>query len=245
MMPYYTHSYRRTDTFSAHTHSGYQPVPPVVMHVSVYVDRDQRWVLKHFRPLLSPQPQHWQCESREGSLTWHYLSRGACRSQCYTAHTDLQSPSLSAALCLTSTARLYHFFSACFCVFLLCPSAQPLGAWKSCMRVINQNDHISLAHRAVFIARSDDTMDFILCHALFGNTLSVAVSNFVRLALASPSALKTRRPFQELYPWGGWCRPTSVCDIQCNPTPHPHTNVTDSQYDKELTQCTFPRRFCS
>ena len=30
--------------------------PPDVMCVSVYVDRDQRWVLKHFRPLLSPQP---------------------------------------------------------------------------------------------------------------------------------------------------------------------------------------------
>ena len=34
---------------------GYQPSPRV-MCVSVYVDRDQRWVLKHFRPLLSQQP---------------------------------------------------------------------------------------------------------------------------------------------------------------------------------------------
>lgn len=37
-------------------HSVYQLAPPDVMCVSVYVDRDQRWVLKHFRPLLSPQP---------------------------------------------------------------------------------------------------------------------------------------------------------------------------------------------
>lgn len=40
----------------AHMHSVYQPPPPDVMCVSVYVDRDQRWVLKHFGPLLSPQP---------------------------------------------------------------------------------------------------------------------------------------------------------------------------------------------
>lgn len=40
----------------AHIHSVYQPAPSDVMCVSVYVDKDQRWVLKHFRPLLSPQP---------------------------------------------------------------------------------------------------------------------------------------------------------------------------------------------
>ena len=40
----------------AHIHSSYQPALPDVMCVSVYVDKDQRWVLKHFRPLLSPQP---------------------------------------------------------------------------------------------------------------------------------------------------------------------------------------------
>lgn len=37
-------------------HGEHQPAPPVVVCFSVYVDRDQRWVLKHFRPLLSPQP---------------------------------------------------------------------------------------------------------------------------------------------------------------------------------------------
>lgn len=62
----YTHSRRHTsmpgpctheNTHSgAHIHGAYQPAPPDVMCVSVYVDRDQRWVLKHFRPLLSPQP---------------------------------------------------------------------------------------------------------------------------------------------------------------------------------------------
>lgn len=51
-------------------------------------------------------------------------------------------------------------------------------SWKSRMHVINQNDHISLAHKAVFIARSDDTIDFILPRAPCGNALSVGVSNF-------------------------------------------------------------------
>lgn len=45
------------------------------------------------------------------------------------------------------------------------------------MHVINQNDHISLAHKALFIARNDDTIDFILPRALCGNVLSVSVSN--------------------------------------------------------------------
>lgn len=34
----------------AHIHGVHEPAPPDVMCVSVYVDRDQRWVLEHFRP---------------------------------------------------------------------------------------------------------------------------------------------------------------------------------------------------
>lgn len=56
------------------------------------------------------------------SLTWHYLSLGACKSQCYTAHTDTQSPSLSPALCLTSAPWLLYSFSPYLCMSL-CPSA--------------------------------------------------------------------------------------------------------------------------
>lgn len=48
-------THARTHT-GAHIHDAYVPAPPDVMCVSVHVDRDQRWVLKHFRPLLSPQP---------------------------------------------------------------------------------------------------------------------------------------------------------------------------------------------
>lgn len=46
---------RHTHTQVAGVRGVYQPHVPCV---SVYVDRDQRWVLKHLRPLLSPQPQH-------------------------------------------------------------------------------------------------------------------------------------------------------------------------------------------
>lgn len=43
----------------AHIHGAHEPAPPDVMCVSVYVDRDQRWVLEHFSPPLpSTQPQH-------------------------------------------------------------------------------------------------------------------------------------------------------------------------------------------
>lgn len=52
-----THGNTRAHTHTgAHIHDAYVPTPPDVMCVSVHVDRDQRWVLKHFRPLLSPQP---------------------------------------------------------------------------------------------------------------------------------------------------------------------------------------------
>lgn len=66
------------------------------------------------------------------SLTWHYLSLGACTSQCYTAHTDTQSPSLSTALCLTSAAWLFHTHSlSLYLCMSLCPSASaPLEGTK-------------------------------------------------------------------------------------------------------------------
>lgn len=38
----------------AHIHGVHEPAPPDVMCVSVYVDRDQRWVLEHFRPPALP-----------------------------------------------------------------------------------------------------------------------------------------------------------------------------------------------
>lgn len=89
------------------------------------------------------------------------------------------------------------------------------------MHVINQNDHISLAHKAVFIARNDDTIDFILSCALCGSTLSVGVSNF--FLVLSPTH-QTLHSFQN-HPRVAR-RPTSVCDIQCNTTPHPHATMS-------------------
>lgn len=45
-----------TQTWIQEVHTQVCTAPPDVMCVTLYVDRDQRWVLKHFRPLLSPQP---------------------------------------------------------------------------------------------------------------------------------------------------------------------------------------------
>lgn len=55
------------------------------------------------------------------------------------------------------------------------------------IHVINQNDHISLAHKALFNARNDDTIDFILPCALCGNILSVSVSNLCVCVCVSSS----------------------------------------------------------
>lgn len=85
------------------------------------------------------------------------------------------------------------------------PRAHSLrDSWKSCTHVINQNDHISLAHKAVFIARSDDTIDFILPLALRGNTLSVAVSNFFILCVCALSVPPTKHltPSKKTTPGG-------------------------------------------
>lgn len=107
----------------AHIHGVHEPATPDVMCVSVYVDRDQRWVLEHFRPPALPTAialTVWDLPL--SSLTWHYLSLGACGSQWYTAHTDTQSPSLSTALCLTSCAWLFCSLALCLCMSL-CPCA--------------------------------------------------------------------------------------------------------------------------
>lgn len=91
---------------------------------------------------------------------------------------------------------MYVFLSLCLCSSQrhqnthththATPCAHSLrDSWKSYMHVINQNDHISLAHNAVFIARNDDTIDFFLPRALRGNTLSVGVSNFWCVCVSS------------------------------------------------------------
>lgn len=123
----YTHYHRQVCGGRVHrknTHQGaHEPAPPDVMCVSVYVDRDQRWVLEHFRPPALPTAialTVWDLPL--SSLTWHYLSLGACRSQWYTAHTDTQSPSLSTALCLTSLAWLFRLLPLYLCMSL-CPRA--------------------------------------------------------------------------------------------------------------------------
>lgn len=56
------------------------PPPPDVVCVSVYVDRDQRWVLEHFRPPalhIAAALTVWDLPL--SSPTWHYLSPGATR----------------------------------------------------------------------------------------------------------------------------------------------------------------------
>lgn len=102
------------------------------------------------------------------------------------------------------------------------------NCWESCMHVINQNDHISLAHKAIFIARNDDTIDFILPRALCGNTLSVGVSNFflcVCVCVSLPVPPTKHLTLSKNHP-RVTRRPTSVCDIQCNTTPHPHATMS-------------------
>lgn len=136
------------------THTGWCTLrctcAPDVMCVSVHVDRDQRWVLKHFGA-CSPHSHSTDCE------TCHYLSLGACRSRCYTAHRLLPGYSLL-------SVRLKSSHNRC--------TRRLRDSWKFCMEVINQNHHISTK---TYLLRGVISSSLVLG--------SAGVSNFLRLAL--------------------------------------------------------------
>lgn len=114
------------------------------------------------------------------------------------------------------------------------PRARSLrDSWKFLRACHKSKAIISvLRTKPLFIARSDDTMDSVLPHALCGNTPSAGVSNFfsfscVRVWLSVPPTkhLTPSKKTKQKHPRAAG-RPTSVCDIQCNTTPHPHAAMS-------------------
>lgn len=131
------------------------------------------------------------------------------------------------------------------------PCEGPLSgiSWKSCMHVINQNDHISLAHKALFIARNDDTIDFFLPRAPCGNTLSLwCIKPLCVCVHVCVSRSRSHPPptldSSQTPPLGGAARsPTCACDIQLhNETQHlTHTPQCHRLgVNEEVTLCTLP-----
>lgn len=99
-------------------------VPPDVMCVSVYVDRDQRWVLKHFRPLLSPHSHSIDSvrpATEQPNLTLS-ITGSMQESMLHCTHRHTISPH-----CLLHSVSLpllgYFIPSICIYVCLFVPSA--------------------------------------------------------------------------------------------------------------------------
>lgn len=88
-----------------------------------------------------------------------------------------------------------------------------------CTCVINQSDHISLAYKALFIARTDDTIDLILPRW--------AVRHYQCVYQTSLRVTPGPTHSQHLTPSKRHPRAsTSASDMQCNPTPHPRATVS-------------------